>query len=105
MWDNVNFIELRPWAPCVRKHDVGWLSWRKQGPGDGLYTLYVRSMDPAGNYDAAFFNNQNVYTWHYVSPTPWDIIFEVIGGFVGLTWFGYLEYRRRVKKAAMEGCV
>merc|ERR1712072_1462809 len=40
--------------------------------------------------------------WYYYSPTPWDIIMEAVGGFLGLCLFGYLEYRRRMKKAAME---
>jgi hypothetical protein len=38
------------------------------------YQLYVRAVDPAGNRDARFIMNQNVYNWYYLSPTPWDII-------------------------------
>jgi hypothetical protein len=34
----------------------------------------VRAVDPAGNRDARFIMNQNVYNWYYLSPTPWDII-------------------------------
>jgi len=81
---------------------MGWLDWREGGPSDNFYTLYVRAVDPAGNKDEKFEINRNVYTWYYVSPTPWDIIAEVVMSFLGLCFFGYLEYRRRVKKAAME---
>jgi hypothetical protein len=102
VWDPVNYIEVRPWTKCTKKTDVGWLSWRKNGPGNGLYSLYVRSIDPSGNRDERFVDNQNVYTWYYVSPTPYDIIFEAAGSFFALALFGYLEYRRRVRKAAME---
>eukprot|EP00606_Chrysophyceae_sp_TOSAG23-5_P001461 GSChrysophyteH2.ASY1.ANO1.245.1 assembled CDS len=102
VWDPYNYIEMRAWTKCVKKHDVGWLDWRKGGPGNGLYTMYVRSVDPAGNSDERFFNGENAYTWYYVSPTPWDIIAQGVAGFVTLTGLGYLEYRRRVRKAAME---
>lgn len=102
IWDPVNYIEIRPWTTCTVKTDVGWLSWRKGGPGNGLYTLYARSVDPAGNRDERYVNEQNVHTWYYVSPTPYDIIFISAGSFFGLALFGYLEYRRRVRKAAME---
>ena len=43
------FEEIRPWTPVVKKTDVSWLSWRKGGPSDGMYRLYVRAVDPAGN--------------------------------------------------------
>ena len=62
----------------------------------------MRSVDPAGNRDEKFFNGINVYTWYYVSPTPWDIIAQAVAGFIALVALGYLEYRRRVRKAAME---
>jgi hypothetical protein len=56
---------------------IGWLNWRKGGPGTGWYTLYVRAVDAAGNRDLEFVAGENVYQWRYVSPTPWDIIFGV----------------------------
>ncbi|RYY69739.1 hypothetical protein EON63_23360, partial [archaeon] len=59
-------------------------------------------MDPAGNRDDVFIQDVNVYEWYYVSPTPWDIIMGVVGVFIFLCICAYLEYRRRVKKAAME---
>lgn len=102
IWDPYYYKEIRPWTPVVKKHDIGWLDWRKGGPGNGLYSLYVRSVDPAGNRDEKFFNGINVYTWYYVSPTPWDIIAQAVAGFIALVALGYLEYRRRVRKAAME---
>lgn len=102
VWDPYNYIEIRNWTQCVRKHDIGWLDWRKGGPGNGYYTIYVRSVDPAGNRDELYFDGANAYTWYYVSPTPWDIIAEGVAGFIALTGLGYLEYRRRIRKAAME---
>lgn len=100
--DPYKYKELRSWSNCTTKTDIGWLNWRKKGPGNGVYRLYVRAVDPAGNRDEKFFWGQNVYEWYYVSPTPWDIILECVGGFIGLCIIAYLEYRRRVKKAAME---
>ena len=44
----------------------------------------------------------NVYQWYYVSPIPWPIIMACVGSFLGLSLIGYLEYRRRMRKAAME---
>lgn len=78
------------------------LDWREGGPGNGEYMLFVRAVDPAGNRDDRFVMGVNVYRWYYVSPTPWDIIMGVVGAFLGLCIIAYFEYRRRVKKAAME---
>lgn len=89
----------------MKKTKVDWLDWRKGGPGNGVYRLYVREIDAAGNRDVYYRMGgpgSNVYEWYYVSPTPWDIIAEVIGSVLGLVIFSYMEYRRRVKKAAME---
>lgn len=62
----------------------------------------MRAVDPSGNRDEMFETGRNVYVWNYVSPTPWDIIFGCLMGFLFLAFLAYLEYRRRVKKAAME---
>jgi len=102
VWDPYNYIEIRPWTKVTFKTNIGWLDWRKGGPGNGIYRLYVRAIDAAGNRDERYILNQNVYEWFYVSPTPWDIIAEGVCSFLGLCFFGYMEYRRRVKKAAME---
>lgn len=109
IWDPYNYIEIRKWTTATKKTNIGWLSWRIKspdypsgGPGNGWYQLYVRAVDPAGNRDEKYVMNVNVHMWYYVSPTPWDIIAEAVGTFLGLVLFGYLEYRRRVKKAAME---
>lgn len=102
VWDPYNYKELRPWTQVTHKTSIAWLDWREGGPGNGYYQLYVRAVDPAGNRDERYIMGQNVYKWYYVSPTPWDIIAEVIGGFLGLCIIAYMEYRRRVKKAAME---
>merc|ERR1719276_484636 len=81
---------------------IGFLQWQLGGPGNGLYTVYARAVDPAGNKDYLYIPNNNVYQWFYISPTPWPIIAACIGSLCGATLIGYLEYRRRVKKAAME---
>ena len=102
IWDPYNYKELRPWTKVVRKTDVSWLNWRMGGPGNGKYSLYVRSIDPAGNKDERFYLSTNVHVWNYVSPTPWDIIFGALIGFAVLLFASYLEYKRRQRKAAME---
>jgi hypothetical protein len=102
VWDPYNFKEIRAWTPVVHKASVSWMNWRKGGPGTGRYQIYFRAVDAAGNRDLGFQMGRNVYNWYYVSPTPWDIIFSVIGAFIGLCIAAYFEYRRRVKKAAME---
>jgi hypothetical protein len=71
------FEEIRPWTPVVKKTVVDWLNWRKGGPSDGLYRLYVRAVDPSGNRDKFYYEGVNVYEWNYVSPAPLDIIFGV----------------------------
>lgn len=102
IWDPYNFKQVRPWNKVVKKAGMGWMNWRKGGPGSARYRIFIRAVDPAGNSDAFFSSGRNVYTWYYVSPTPWDIIFGVIVAILVLFFFAYLEYRRRVKKAAME---
>jgi hypothetical protein len=102
IWFQENYQELLPWTPVTYKADVSWLDWRAGGPGDNLYTFFVRAVDPAGNRDELYIVGKNLVEWYYVSPTAWDLIMEGIGGFLALTLFGYLEYRRRKKKAAME---
>eukprot|EP01039_Chlorochromonas_danica_P008280 gene8280-9129_t len=102
LWDAYGYKEIRPWTPVTKKTSVYWLNWREGGPGNGDYTLFVRAVDPSGNRDDLFIYGVNVYRWHYISPTPWDIIFGIVGAFIGLCLLAYLEYRRRVKKAAME---
>eukprot|EP01041_Mallomonas_annulata_P009208 gene9208-19100_t len=107
VWDRYNYKELRPWTPVVSKTDIAWLSWRVNGPGEGDFTLYVRSIDPAGNRDVRFYLGKNQYEWYYVSPIPWDIIGGTLGehnmiAFFFLLSLSYFEYRRRRKKAAME---
>jgi hypothetical protein len=102
VWDPVNFKELREWTPVVSKTSVYWLDWREGGPGNGVYTFYVRGIDPGGNRDEEYESDRNVYTWYYESPIPWDIILGSLFGFLFLCLVAYLEYRRRVKRAAME---
>eukprot|EP01034_Spumella_vulgaris_P026009 gene26009-32530_t len=61
IWDPYNYKEIRPWTPVTYKTSVYWLDWREGGPGNGLYQLYVRAVDPAGNRDEKFVWGQNVY--------------------------------------------
>lgn len=108
VWDAYNYKEIRPWVPVTFKTDVAWLNWRasqiqvKGGPGYGKFTMYLRAVDPAGNRDERFILGRNMYTWVYISPLPWDIIIGCIFAFLFLLSLSYFEYRRRVKKAAME---
>lgn len=102
VWDPINYVEVRPWNKVRSKTGVVWLNWRRNGPGSGFYQLYVRAVDPAGNSDARFSLSRNVYKWYYVSPIPWDIIGASTAAFLTVCFLAYLEYRRRVKKAAME---
>ena len=102
IWDALRYKEIRKWSPVVYQTNVEWLDWRKGGPGNGRYVLYVRAVDPAGNRDEMYERGRNVYAWNYVSPMPYDIIFGCVAGFIFLAFLAYLEYRRRVKKAAME---
>lgn len=102
IWDPINYKQLRAWTAVVHKTSVEWLDWRKGGPGNGEYEIYVRAVDPSGNRDKMYIHSDNVYRWYYLSPTPWDIIFGSIGGFIAACIIAYAEYRRRVKKAAME---
>lgn len=104
LWNPYKYKELRSWTAVARKTDVYWLNWRLGGPSNGFYTMYVRAIDPAGNKDVLykFGSDGNVYRWKYFSPTAWDIIFIVLFCILGLLLLGFLEYRRRIRKAAME---
>jgi hypothetical protein len=88
IWDPYHYKEIKPWTPVVRKADVKFLQWRDNGPGNGLYILYVRAVDPAGNYDTMYQEGRNFHTWYYTSPTPWDIIAEGVFSFIGLCGVG-----------------
>jgi hypothetical protein len=63
VWDPYNYKELKPWTPVVYRADVRWLDWRNNGPGNGLYILYVRAIDPAGNYDTTYQEGRNFHKW------------------------------------------
>ena len=102
VWNPVVYKEIRPWVPVSRRLPIGFLQWQLGGPGNGIYSVYVRAIDPAGNKDYLYIPDNNVYQWFYISPTPWPIIGACIGSLLGVGLIGYLEYRRRVKKAAME---
>jgi hypothetical protein len=102
LWDHYRYKEIRQWTSVMWYTHVDWLDWRMGGPGNGDYVLYVRGIDPAGNRDERYELGRNMHYWRYISPTPWDIIFGCISAFLFMVFMAYAEYRRRVKKAAME---
>lgn len=102
VWDPLNYHEIRPWRSIANRQYVGFLQWQMGGPGNGLYRVYARAVDAAGNKDYLYIPGTNVHTWYYISPIPWPIIGACIGSFLGAALIGWLEYRRRMKKAAME---
>ena len=63
VWDPYNYKELMPWTPVVYRADVRWLDWRNNGPGNGEYILYVRAVDPAGNFDTRYREGINYHKW------------------------------------------
>ncbi|KAG5190744.1 hypothetical protein JKP88DRAFT_352587 [Tribonema minus] len=93
--------DVLPWTPVPDSYDVGWLSRWEGGPGTGMYILYVRAVDPAGNTDFSYREGLNMHTWQYISPLPWGMILGV--GFAALVLLAllYVEYRRRRKRSAM----
>jgi len=102
VWDPLNYHEIRPWRSVANRQYVGFLQWQMGGPGNGLYRVYSRAVDAAGNKDYLYIPGTNVHTWYYISPIPWPIIGACIGSFLGAALIAWLEYRRRMKKAAME---
>ena len=44
----------------------------------------------------------NMFQWYYISPFPVDLLALGISAFIVLAILAYLEYRRRLKRAAME---
>lgn len=79
--------------------DVSWLDNKKGGPGRGWYTMYVRAVDPAGNRDALFSTQANVYRWYYVPPIPYGVVSGCIVTALLLVVAGYFEHRRRKRRA------
>lgn len=102
VWDPLQYHEIRPWRSVANRQYVGFLQWQMGGPGNGLYRVYSRAVDAAGNKDFLYIPGTNVHTWYYISPIPWPIIGACIGSFLGAALIAWLEYRRRMKKAAME---
>ena len=68
---NDDLTDLTPWKVTTKSRpiDVSWLDNKKGGPGRGWYTMFTRAVDPAGNKDALFSTQTNVYHWLYVPPT------------------------------------
>jgi len=93
--------DITPWL-ITTKHrgvDVAWLDNKKGGPGRGWYTLYVRAVDPAGNRDALFSTQTNVYRWYYVPPIPYGVVSGCIVTALLLVVAVYFEHRRRKRRA------
>ena len=74
VWDPINYIEIRPWRSVAKRQYVGFLQWQLGGPGNGIYTVYARAIDAAGNKDYLYVPKVNVHQWYYLSPIPWTII-------------------------------
>ena len=81
--------------------DVSWLDDKRGGPGKGWYTLYARAVDPAGNRDALFSTQSNVYRWYYVAPIPYGAVSGCIVTTLVLIVMIYFEHRRRKRRAIM----
>eukprot|EP00986_Skeletonema_menzelii_P003562 scaffold1118_cov150-Skeletonema_menzelii.AAC.8 len=93
--------DITPWLITTKQRgvDVAWLDNKKGGPGRGWYTLYVRSVDPAGNRDALFSTQANVYRWYYVPPIPYGVVSGCIVTALLLIVAIYFEHRRRKRRA------
>lgn len=104
LFDPDERIDITPWLSARKgEHvDVSWLDSKKGGPGSGLYTMYLRAIDPAGNRDIEFSPSTNAYTWFYLQPLPWGMISLGICGAIMLIIGSIVEYRRRERKAALE---
>ena len=92
--------DITPWL-ITTKHrgvDVAWLDNKKGGPGRGWYTLYVRAVDPAGNRDAFFSTQSNVYRWYYVPPIPYGVVSGCIVTALLIIVATYFEHRRRKRR-------
>ncbi len=102
--DSVERLDVTSWILANTNDvvDVSWLDTKKGGPGSGWYTLYLRAIDTSGNRDIGFILGRNVYTWYYLQPLPWNMISAGIVLIVVLVSATYIEYRRRVRKAAFE---
>jgi hypothetical protein len=102
LYDLQEHTEVLPWTAAANgRYSVSWLSRWKGGSGAGMYVLYVRAIDPAGNADYAFREGLNMHTWRYVSPIPWGIVLGVGFALLFLLLLVFLEYRRRRKRRAM----
>jgi hypothetical protein len=93
--------EITPWLITTKQRgvNVAWLDNKKGGPGRGWYTLYVRAVDPAGNRDALFSTQANVYRWYYVPPIPYGVVSGCIVTALLLIVAVYFEHRRRKRRA------
>ena len=104
LFDKVERLPVTPWLRTTVNQviDVSWLDTKKDGPGNGWYTLYLRAIDPSGNRDSAYMINQNVHTWYYIQPLPWGKISLGIVTIVCALTLSYFQYRRIQRKAALE---
>ena len=104
IFDAKERLDVTPWLVTTLSEgvDISWLDSKLGGPGSGLYTLYVRAIDPGGNKDFVFSTSRNCYTWFYLQPLPWRVISGAICAGIIIVLAAYLEYRRRERKAALE---
>jgi len=96
MLNALEMLTVRNWTKSM---DVlNYLSWLDGGE----HQLRVRSIDPAGNIDEFYIDEQNMYTWIYIPALPWGLIIGLIVAFVIISIGVVLEWRKRRKRAAME---
>jgi hypothetical protein len=95
--------DITPWLITTKNRgvDISWLDNKRGGPGRGWYTLYTRAVDPAGNRDALFSTEANVYRWYYTPPLPYGVISGCIITFLILVVAAFFEHRRRKRRAIL----
>ncbi len=67
-----------------------------------LHICFYHLVDTSGNRDLKYSTSTNAYTWFYLQPLPWGKISLTICAVIILSVGGFIEYRRRERKAALE---
>lgn len=89
-YDNDERMFVTSWTKTSGKVNIQWMNGWWGGPGTGNYIFYVRGIDPAGNKDSHYVEGINMYSWRYLSPLPWRLIFAVTGSCFGVLFVAYL---------------
>nr|CCA26588.1 conserved hypothetical protein [Albugo laibachii Nc14] len=89
-------LVVRGWTSTLSSVDSSkWLD-------PGLYRLRVRAVDPSGNVDKEFESGRNEHIWIYKRKPPYALIFGLIGAFVVICIGGWMEWKKRKRRQAME---